>query len=296
MKNYKSSTILVTLVVLLIFYLMNSTLVIKNILDYTNLFMKSLFPVSFLFFIFSSLFIDYGLIDILTNYLHLNGGVIYVTLMSLISGFPSGAKYTKELLEKNLISEKTANYLITFTHFPNPLFVLGTVGSILGDSKRTFYLLLSLIMGNFILAMIKKPKEEPVFIEKKQSPKNFASSLSSAVMSAVKVLITIYGTAIFFYLIAVIIIHYVRLPVYPYVLLNGFFDLTMGVFKTSLISNKNLQELFLLCFISLGGFSIHMQVENIIFNTKIKYQNFLLGRIFGTIISIICFQILTFLF
>lgn len=277
---------------LLLLYALNANLIIKNILDYTDLFFKKLFPVSFIFFIFSSLLLDYGLIEFINNYLHLNGSTIYITTMSLISGFPSGSKYTKELLEKKLISEKTANYYITFTHFPNPLFVLGSVGGVIKNNTLIIFILLSLIIGNFITSIIFKTKEEKEFTSNYQLSESFSSSLANATINAVKVLITIYGTSIFFYLISTIINHYLTLSTYPYIITNGFFDLTKGVFSTTLINNNILKSLFVIIFISLGGLSIHMQVKSILTNTKIKYKNFLFGRITSTLVAIISFLIL----
>ncbi len=292
-KNYQRIIILVILVILLLLYLLNSSLVIKSILDYTNLFLKKLFPVSFIFFIFSSLLLDYGLIELITTYLHLNGSTIYITLMSLVSGFPSGAKYTKDLLDKNLISVKTANYYITFTHFPNPLFILGSVNTIIKDNNLTLLILASLIFSNIITSIILKKGE----IKKHQPTTNhptrdFSKALSIAIINSIKTIILIYGTSIFFYLIATILNHYLTLSTYPYILLNGLFDLTKGVFSTALLSNEILRCLLIILFISMGGISIHMQVKGIITNTKIEYKYFLIGRIISTSFALSIFLLL----
>lgn len=292
-KNYQRIIILVILVILLLLYLLNSSLVIKSILDYTNLFLKKLFPVSFIFFIFSSLLLDYGLIELITTYLHLNGSTIYITLMSLVSGFPSGAKYTKDLLDKNLISIKTANYYITFTHFPNPLFILGSVNTIIKDNNLTLLILASLISSNIITSIILKKEEIKKHHPTTNHPtRDFSKALSIAIINSIKTIILIYGTSIFFYLIATILNHYLILSTYPYILLNGLFDLTKGVFSTALISNETLRCLLIILFISMGGISIHMQVKGIITNTKIEYKYFLIGRIISTSFALSIFLLL----
>lgn len=292
-KNYQRIIILVILVILLLLYLLNSSLVIKSILDYTNLFFKKLFPVSFIFFIFSSLLLDYGLIELITTYLHLNGSTIYITLMSLVSGFPSGAKYTKDLLDKNLVSVKTANYYITFTHFPNPLFILGSVNTIIKDNNLTLLILASLISSNIITSIILKKGEIKKHHPTTNHPtRDFSKALSIAIINSIKTIILIYGTSIFFYLIATILNHYLILSTYPYILLNGLFDLTKGVFSTALISNETLRCLLIILFISMGGISIHMQVKGIITNTKIEYKYFLIGRIISTSFALSIFLLL----
>ncbi len=292
-KNCRQLLILLSLTLLLLLCIINSNFVMQSILDYTQLFFKKLFPASFLFFVFSSLLIDYGLIEFFTNTLHLNGCIFYVILMSLVSGFPSGSKYTKELLDKGYIDEIDANYFITFTHFPNPLFVFGSVQSILRNQRLTGILFFSLLFGNLSLCFFHRPKKRKKIFLPPLTIKNFSRSLSSAIYQAMKVLITIYGTSVFFNLIATILVHYLSLPIVPYVVLNGFFDLTRGVFETTLISPFFVQAIFILCFISLGGLSIHMQVKSVLENSKIKYQNFFFGRIFGTIFSLFYFFLLS---
>ena len=79
-KKYQRIIILFILITLLIIYLQNSNLVINSILEYTELFFTKLFPVSFLFFVFSNLLIDYGLIELISKTFHCNGSIFYVFL------------------------------------------------------------------------------------------------------------------------------------------------------------------------------------------------------------------------
>ena len=159
MKKIKiSNIILAVLICLTILYLTNSVLITKQILIYTKLFIEKLFPASFLFFTLSTLLIEYNAIETLTKLIHKNGATLYVTLMSLISGFPSGSIYTTELLKKGIITEKTANYLIKFTHFPNPVFILGPVSLLFPNKTYTYKILISIILANFIIAFIKITK------------------------------------------------------------------------------------------------------------------------------------------
>ena len=74
--------------------------------------------------------------------------------------------------------------------------------------------------------------------------------------------------------------------------MNGFFDLTNGTFLTSLITNPTTRALYIIFFFCFGGISVHMQTKSIIADTQIKYKNFLIGRILGTILSIVLFKIL----
>ena len=290
-KTYQRLTIIIFLLVLLTLYTINSSLIIKSILEYTKLFITRLFPTNFIFFVLSTILIDQGLIELINNKLKLDGSVFYVTIMSILSGIPSGSKYTKDLLEKGIIEEMTANYLLSFTHFPNPMFVLSTVTTLI-NSKIALKILITLILSNLIIAFIFKPKKKEVYKTNSSISNDFSSSLAKAILDAIKVIIIIYGTSVFFYLITVIINKYLTLTVFSHVILNGVFDLTKGLFSTILISNELLRSLLIIIFFAFGSLSIHIQIKSIISNTSLKYKKFILGRILQIMISIPLFLLL----
>lgn len=294
-KTYQRIIIITFLLTLLILYTINSTLIIKSIIDYTKLFYTKLFPTNFIFFMLSTILIDQGLIELINNKLKLNGSIFYVTIMSILSGIPSGSKYTKDLLDKGLISNKTANYLLSFTHFPNPMFVLNTV-TILLNKTLALKILICLILSNLIIALIFKPPKKEVITINDSSSKDFSESLSKAIIDSLKVILIIYGTSVFFYLITVIINKYLTLNVLSHVLLNGIFDLTKGVFSISLLSNKLLKSLLIIIFFSFGSLSIHIQIKSIITNTSLKYKYFILGRLLQILFATILFLLSYFIY
>ena len=280
-KTYKTILILVSIILLIIIYLINSTYIIKCFLDYNKLFYTKLFPVSFIFFILSTLLIEYKLLDIIP----ININNIYIYLLSLISGFPSGAKYTKELLDNNYISKEEASSLILFSHFPNPLFIIGSINTIL-NKNICLKLLISILLSNFIILIFtKKYNKKHTNIINNNS---FSMILKNAIYKSTKTIILIYGTSIFFYLISSIITKYISFNPYLYILVSGIFDLTKGVFSTTIINNIFIKSILILIFISFGSISIHMQVKSILEDTLL-YKSFIKGRIIGTIISIIIF-------
>lgn len=290
-KNYQRLFIILFLSILLILYTINSPIIINSILSYTKLFITKLFPTNFIFFVISTILIEQGLIELLNTKFKLNSSIFYVTIMSILSGIPSGAKYTKDLLNKKVISNKTANYLITYTHFPNPMFILSAATS-LTNNEIAIKILIALILSNLLIAISLKPKEKEIYTISDSSPKDFASSLSKAIIDAIKVIIIIYGTSVFFYLITIIINKYLTLNTLNYIIINGIFDLTKGIFSTSLINNELTKSILIILFSAFGSLSIHIQIKSIISNTSIKYKNFLFGRIIQIMISIPLFLLL----
>lgn len=290
-KNYQRLFIIIFLSILLILYTINSPIIINSILSYTKLFITKLFPTNFIFFVISTILIEQGLIELLNTKFKLNSSIFYVTIMSILSGIPSGAKYTKDLLNKKVISNKTANYLITYTHFPNPMFILSAATS-LTNNEIAIKILITLILSNLLIAISLKPKGKEIYTISDSPPKDFASSLSKAIIDAIKVIIIIYGTSVFFYLITIIINKYLTLNTLNYIIVNGIFDLTKGIFSTSLINNELTKSILIILFSAFGSLSIHIQIKSIISNTSIKYKNFLFGRIIQIMISIPLFLLL----
>ena len=289
-KTYKTILILVTLIFFLLMYLFNSEYIINCILEYSILFLTKFFPVSFLFFIFSSLLLDFGFIIYIERIFKIKSTNIFLFLVSMISGFPSGSKYTCELLDNGYIDLETANKYIMFSHFPNPLFILGPISSILNDNYLSFSILFSIIMSN-LLIMLFCSKSNYGFSNYSIS-NNFSKSLSKAIHSSFDIIINIYGISLFFYLISCIITNTFICDGYLYVIICGLFDLTKGTFSTIFISNITIRACFILFFIVFGSLSIHMQVNSILIGNNIKYKNFFIGRIIGLLISFSIFFIL----
>lgn len=275
----KKRLIIIFLVVLLINLFIFSNYIINNIFDYTNLFIKNLFFYTFIIYIISSLFIDNDLLEILCP-------ITYTTIMSMISGFPSGVKYTKELLDKGYINDDCANYLITFCHYPNPLFIIGSVSTIIGMNNSIF-ILLSIYISSFITSRIFKRKFNinTNYIYKDNNI-SFMNSLSNSIINSFKTILIIYGTSIISLVIALIFIKIFKPTGIIYSILLGIFDLTKGIFSTTLINNKRIRVYLILTFITFGSLSIHMQVKSIC-NNKTNYKYFLYGRITTTFIVII---------
>ena len=80
----------------------------------------------------------------MTKLFNVKGIGSFVFFMSMISGYPSNAKYVKELLDKKLINEVDANKILMFTCFSNPLFIINTVGIMFFNNiKIGFFMLIS---------------------------------------------------------------------------------------------------------------------------------------------------------
>ena len=299
----KNKIIQLLMVVIFLSLIFNSNLVTKELINALNTFFYILFPSIFPFFLISDLLIEYNFVYTLNKILsrftkkifHTTSAASFILIMSMVSGFPSGSKYIRSLYDKKLISINQANYLITFTHFANPLFVLTVTKTIFNNNTISLYILISMYLSNIIIGIIIRPKT----IEKEINPyiintKDFSYLLTKSIKNSIDLLIIILGNTCFFFLITELINTYLNLNSFLSILINGFFDITKGIYSLNLLNSTILFKAILsITFICFGGINIHMQVKSIISDTSIKYKNFLLGRICQCGIAILIFYLLS---
>ncbi len=298
----KNKLIQVMIFVIFLSLIINPHLITSEILEALKVFSTVLFPSIFPFFLISDLLINYNFCTTLNKYFskinnfffHTSNASNFVIMMSIFSGFPSGAKYITTLLDKKLLNLNQANYLITFTHFANPLFVLTVTTTILKDTSLSYLVLFCHIISNLIIAFIIRPKEKE---EQKslllQDVKSFSINLSNSIKSSCNLLMIILGNTCFFFIVTKLITTYLHLDGIATIIVNGFFDMTKGIFTLSNIDGNLLfKGILILSFISFGGINVHMQTLNLLNNTKIKYKNFLCGRISQLAISSFLFFVL----
>lgn len=308
----KILTFIIVLIILImgIEVLLKSSYVMASVSFSLSLWLDNIFPSLFPFFVISNLLINCGFASFLGELLkplmyhvfRIKGEASFVLVMSLLSGFPSSAKYTRELYDKGLINEHEASKLLTFTHFSNPLFVLGTISIMFLNNKEVgFLILICHYISNFIIGMIfrnyyvsKKDttkvsfrKAFNVMHEKRlESGKSIGLMISNALTSTINTLLLILGVITMFLIITTIIDQNISLNPYNQSILNGVLEMTQGLKYVSLlpIPLEN-QAILSAMFISFGGLSVHMQTIGLISDTKIKYLPFFIARILHASIS-----------
>ena len=143
MKKINNFFIIIIFLYIIIQILFNNILIQNTIYFSYKLFFKNVFPNLFPFLVISHFLINYGFVEICLNLFDslmkkvfkINGASSFIFIMSLLTGFPSNAKYTKELLLQGKIDENEATKILTFTHFSNPLFVIGTISTFININK-----------------------------------------------------------------------------------------------------------------------------------------------------------------
>ena len=309
-KVIPTISILIILVFVTFEILAESESILNAVSFSFNIWKENVFPSLFPFFVLSDLLINYGFIELIgeifkpiMNKIFKTKGVgAFALIMSLISGFPSSAKYIKELYNKNLIDEKEATKLLMFTHFSNPLFILGTISLLFLNNKEVGLLILIChYLGNIIIGIIFRnyyPSKEET---KKTSLKNiinkisdnrikngkkFGEIITNALLNSINTLILILGVITMFLVITTIIDNNININSFHQSILNGFIEMTQGLKYVSIQKVPlKLKCIISTMIISFGGLSVHMQIISILSDTKIKYLPFLTARIIHALIS-----------
>lgn len=307
----KTNALLIPFVLLFLYLemLQYPNLIIKTVHLGLSIWIHHVVPILFPFFVASSLLMSTGFEYIIGELckplmyflFKMKSETAIVLMLSFFNGFPSGAKYTKELYEEGVINENEASKLLVFTHYANPLFVIGTVGTIfLNDKSLGVLLLVTHYMGGLITGILFRsfwPSQEPktpISLKKawqkmneiRLTAPNLGILLYQAIQQAIDTLFSIVGIIILFMILTNGLLHHLPLHGYVKCMIQGFLEMTGGLHMVHelplSIKNKAVLTALLLSF---SGLAIHMQVYSIICETKIKFWPFFVARIIHPILS-----------
>ena len=305
-------TILLTLAlfVIILFLIINPSRYINSAYNGILIWAKAVLPALFPFFFIPRLLTELGGIKILANYFqgfmqkifHVNGMGAYVFLMSMMSGYPVGAKITSELYEKRLISKEEATRLVTFTSTSGPLFVIGTVGAgMFVSAKMGFVILLSHFLGAMLNGVLYRNHNytqtslnRRTRFELENTPENI---LEKSMLSAINSILIVGGyISVFFILID--ILSDVGLISMLSTLLNmlfslfsidcyfsnsivvGFIEMTRGCYELSTyFTDYTVATMVCTFIISFGGLSTMLQAMTFLQRCEIKLSFFFKQKI-----------------
>ena len=297
MKNLLKFLFLIFLSVLIFLY---SKDISSNIIISFDVWKNNLLPSLFPFLIISKFIINYNfsfsfLSKGFSKLFNINPNCFLIFFMSMISGFPSSAKYTKELLDNGSISKDDADRIILFSHFANPAFILIVLSSnFLKCPKIGYLILFSHYFTNVILGLFLRRNGIIHEINNYSfSSKPFGEVLIQAIKDTMSTLFLILGTLVT-YSIVITIFNKLPINIYYKSILSGLIELTEGLKSISVLDISLCLKASISSFLlSFGGLAIHTQIINIF---RTDYLKFLKFRFLHGIISffitfiLICLQ------
>ena len=305
MKKIGYSVFILILLLFIAFEILTESKSIMESVTFSfQIWQNNIFPSLFPFFVLSEILIHYGFVEFISELFRpfmsklfcMNGNASFIFFMSLVSGFPSNAKYTRELYQKGMLSEDEATKILTFTHFSNPLFILGTVSLLFLKNKEVgFLILICHYISNIIIGLIfrgycrSEKSNDKVSLKRAilkmhdkriKNENSFGQMITNALTHSIQTLLLILGTVTMFLVLTTIIDHNLTLsPLYQSTL-NGFIEMTQGLKYISMLNiSLKVKSVLTAMILSFGGLSVHMQVISILSDTKIKYLPFLTARI-----------------
>lgn len=277
-----------------------------------NVVIPSLFP----FMVISTFIVESGLISLISRplshfsrkILRLNPDTGAVFFMSLIGGYPTGAKMISTLVQQNKLSEKDAKRIIPFCINAGPGFIITAVGAnIFGKTNIGLYLFLSQTITSIILAILSGfifgEKIDRITNQKPQTNQPILSNsfVSSVVSSAgalfnISAFVTIFSGIIAMLRHAGIIdsvasalanIFTFSNPdkIFFTTLINGMFEIVQGCVES--VKIPGVLGCYVCCFfLSFGSFSILFQVLSCAKNVGVKLSGIIVQRLIHGGVSI----------
>ena len=286
---------------MLILLIINPSPYIDGINFALNLFVKKVLPTLLPFFIITKILTILGLgyylssifkkpIKFLFNNSPIGG---FIFLMSILSGYPIGAKMIAEYVELGCIEKEEAASLVAYTSTSGPLFVIGSVGvGMIGDYKSGLIILISHVAGALLNGLIyrKKSKFTDNSVELVNVPNTF---FSDAIKETVLSLLQVGATIVFLNLFIVVLEQsntFTFLEIFVKIvnvdvgiirsLIYGCLEMTRGLNEIAgiMVNNKDMIVISA-TIISLGGFSVYMQSMKFLGRVGISGRYFILTKI-----------------
>jgi sporulation integral membrane protein YlbJ len=284
--------VIISCLIVLFEVIFNRIIVFDTISYSLNMWINSIIPSLAPFFIISDILINYNITNyipkfirkFLTKLFNVSDNVLTIFFLSIVSGFPTSARNVKTMYEMGIITNKEASHALTFTHFSNPLFILGTVSVFfLHNDTYGLIILISHYISNIILGIILRKYNTISKINynnQKQTKKIFSNIFINSIKKSIDTLLMILGTLTCFLVLSTIIINKINLNLYNSTILKGILEITMGLKS---LANLNIPDIYKVVissmFISFGGLSVHMQVLSFLVDTDISYKPFFISRI-----------------
>lgn len=268
--------------------------------------LPALFPYFFITAILSSLSITHKLANrcevISKPLFNVSGQVFYAYLMSLISGYPVGAKLVSSLKENKVIGDAESERAIALCSTSSPVFIIGSVGNIMLNSvQKGLIIFIAHLFSSVICGIVfsfykrgEKPTSNAVTLSRKTDNVLYESVYSSVI----SVLIVGGIIAVFFCITEMLFsLGVLQLPVFIVSqivkdeniasgFIFGLFESTKGLgLITRSSSILSLPFCSFLC--SFGGFSIIIQSLAFYKKAKIKTALFFFSKITQAVLSFV---------
>lgn len=313
LKSLKLNKILSILILIFILvFLSNPSIYMKSTLNGLNVWFYNVLPALLPFFIATRLLIYLSVDSIktldkfTTKFFKVNnGGKIF--FLSIISGYPIGAKLICDAYKQNQIDLRSAKKMMSFCSVSGPMFIIGSIGiGVFKSVKIGYILLLCHIIGAILNGLLFRNSHKNIDEENEYnySPKQQSSNiLADSMIDSITSILLVGGYIVFAFVLIDLLNNLQLIPTLTNILtdvfniknseiinalLNGSVEMTRGLIN---IGNLNLSSNLNICLssflISFGGISIYLQSLNFTKELKIKKSYFLFQKFCQGILTLL---------
>lgn len=276
----KDKSLIITIIcsLIIISFVLNPMICIKGCISGASLFFYKVFPSLFPFLIVCNIMLYCNGIHIYSKAfgkilcypLGLPLNCSFALVVSILCGYPLGAKYSCDLYENGVIDYKTCERLLNIASNPSPLFIVGSVGtSMLGNTNIGYILLLGSYISSIIMGLILPGKTSRIKYNNKNTPIvsniNLGNVLRDSIENGIKTSLSVGGFITLFSVINSIIKNS-----------SSFHIILNNICKTLKIPNA-LSEGFILGMVEMTNGCNIISSSNITFGVKLLVIGFLLG-------------------
>lgn len=301
----KKAAIFAFLLLLITIIILNPKSAIDAAKSGLHLCSNILVPSLFAFFVFSGLLINFGfanwigkvLSPIMKPLFNVNGSGALAFVLGIVSGYPLGASCACDLYNNKCCSKQEAERLLAFCNNSGPLFIIGSVGASMYNSRYAGIILyITHILAAVSVGILFRFYKQNIAVGNKFMPASintasFGEILSDVMRRSINTMLLICGFVIVFSVVINTIFSWITniwLNNTFGAILYGFLELTGGLYKASALSIPVSTKLIISASIlGFAGFSVHFQVMGIVAKSDLSIKPYLLGKALQSVISAI---------
>ncbi|MBD5100370.1 MAG: hypothetical protein HDT29_03725 [Clostridiales bacterium] len=303
--------------------ILNPQRYIESIFSGMLLFAKNVAPALFPFFFFTKLLTGLGMANSLGRALkrpisklyNAPGESGYILVMSLISGYPIGAKLISDFYENGNFSIENCKKVSSFTSTSGPLFVVGTVGTLMFTSPKAGYVLFTChALGALINGLLYRGKRSTSGISAMPTANTDDKLLNNSITSSILSVLIVGGYIAIFSMIIDVAVDIKLIDALAFALEKplSWFNIPSEVASATVISlieiTRGCQAFaqsgidikiilpFVAGLLSFGGLSITFQSLTFLKNCKVKTSFYFLTKLTQAIITFLISLVLVRLF
>lgn len=330
--NIKNLIVIIILLFIMFQIVKDPKQSISSATEGLNLWFYILVPSLFPFIFLSDLLISFKFVDYISKFLqpimkpvfNVSGKGIFPFSMSMLSGYPVGARLTSKLREEKDISKTEANRLISFSSTSGPLFILGSVLiGMVGAPNLSALMIFPHYLGTLTIGLLfrfyrknDKPcigtrlKNNSDVVDERQNT-SLGLIISKSIKDSLDSIVVVGGFVIIYSVIIDIVLASSLFNLFIgsisgvlsidsdtlKAVTAGFIELTKGCSLISKLDIDLILKIILLNFIiGWAGLSIHSQAISFISRTDISIKIYLISKFFHGLFSALYTYVMYILF